>query len=97
MKQLFVIVLFSAFALISANASADSFRCGNSVIKVGDSVNLLMNKCGEPRRKYTTYEAINDHGRTYNSGVSNWVYARTGQKDMIVSVRSGVVVKTQVE
>lgn len=81
--------------MLSSSADADSFRCGTALVKSGDSVNTLMKTCGEPQRKYNTYETINDHGRKYSAGVSNWVYERRGKKDMIVSVRGGVVIKIQ--
>ena len=79
--------------LLSCNALADSFRCKGGVVKNGDSVNILMKKCGDPQRKYSTYESINNHGRRYDAGVINWVYERRGKKDMIVSVRNGVMLK----
>jgi len=30
-------------------------------------------------------------------GASNWVYDRKGKKDMVVSIRSGTVIKIQVD
>ena len=83
------------FALLSSNLMADSFRCGNGVIKSGDSSNRLVKKCGDPVRKYSAKETIYDNGRRYDAGVVNWVYERRGKKDMIVSVRSGIVIKIQ--
>ena len=81
--------------LLSCSASADSFRCKGGLVKVGDSVNMLAKKCGNPARKYSTYETINNHGRRSEASVKNWVYERTGQKDMIVSVRNGLVIKVK--
>ncbi len=89
--------IFTIFILMSGNLLADSFRCGSSLVKTGDSSNKLMKKCGNPVRTYNTYETINDHGRRYSANVSNWVYERTGKKDMIVSLRNGEVVKMQVD
>ncbi len=79
--------------LLSTNAMADSFRCKRGLVKNGDSTNTLLNKCGDPVRKYSTQIDMNDHGRRYKAGVTNWVYERTGKSDMIVSVRSGEVLK----
>lgn len=81
--------------LLSCSASADSFRCKGGVVKDGDSVNMLTNKCGNPQRTYNTFETINNHGRRSQASVQNWVYERTGQKDMIVSVRNGLVIKVK--
>ena len=82
---------------VSNNAFADSFRCGRTLVKVGDSSNTLLKKCGNPERKYTSKENFSDHGRQVQTGVSNWVFPRKGGKDMIVSVYSGAVVKMQVD
>jgi len=90
-------LLLVIFMLLSNNAPADSFRCGRSIVKVGDSSNSLIRKCGDPTRKYTSKEIINNQGRQFRAGVSNWVYARKAGKDMVVAVYSGVVVKMQVD
>ena len=83
--------------LLSSDVGADSFRCGRLVVKTGESANALMKKCGLPVRKYSSKEAIKDHGAVARLAVTNWVYARKGKKDRVVSVRSGTVVKIQVE
>ncbi len=86
-------VLIVFLVLLSASATGESLRCRGQVVKVGDSANTLVRKCGNPLRKYSSKETISDGGRRSLTGVSNWVYARGGKKDMIVSVRSGSVVK----
>ena len=83
------------FVLLSYNAFADSFRCDDGIVKSGDSVNTLMNKCGNAQRTYRTYETVNNHGRRHDERVMNYVYERRGKKDMIVSVQNGVVIKIQ--
>ena len=90
-------LLFTICILLSNPALADSFRCGRSLVKVGDSTNTLNKKCGDPVRKYTSKENINDHGLQVQKGVSNWVFTRKGGKDMIVSIHSGSVVKMQID
>jgi hypothetical protein len=94
MKRLF---LFTLFILVSSNTMADSFRCGRTIVKPGESTNALIKKCGDPLRKFSSKETVNDSGRQLRVGVSNWVYERKGKKDMIVSVRSGAVIKIQVD
>lgn len=79
--------------LVSSEVSADSFRCGRSLIKAGDSVNLLLKRCGEPVRKFSSKETIYENGRSLEASVSNWVFSRRSNKDMIISVRNGSVVK----
>lgn len=90
-------MLCVVFTVFSVNAVADSFRCGRSLVKPGESSNALIKKCGDPLRKYSSKETVNDDGRQSRVGVSNWVYERRGKKDMIVSVRSGTVIKIEVD
>ena len=94
MKVLFIFVIL---VFISINTHAASFRCGRTLVKVDESSNALIKKCGNPVRKYSSKETVNDHGHRKSLGVSNWVYERRGKKDMIVSVHSGTVVKIQVD
>ncbi len=75
------------------NVYADSIRCGRAVVKVGDSTNTLLKKCGKPSDRFSSRAAINDNGRQRQSSVSNWVYHRVGQKDRVVSVYAGKVMK----
>ena len=86
-------LIFIMLTLLSGNLAADSLRCGSKLVKTGDSTNTLIKKCGNPVRTYKTNETINDHGRRYDASVSNWVYERSGKKDMIVSIRKGEVLK----
>ena len=94
MNRLLLCVLF---AFIADNALATSFRCGRTLIKVGESSNALIKKCGSPSRKYASKETISDHGRQKQASVSNWIYERRGKKDMIVSLSGGAVIKIQVD
>ena len=91
------IVLLTALVLVSNIALSDSFRCGRKLVKLGESSNALVKKCGNPIRKYSSSEMVYDNGRQKRAGVSNWVYQRRGKNDMIVSVRSGRVIKLQVD
>jgi len=89
--------LIVLLALLFNMAEANSFRCGRSLVKPGESSNALIKKCGDPVRKYSSKETVYEQGHQSIVGVSNWVYARKGKKDMIVSVRSGAVIKIQVD
>ena len=94
MKKLLPVFIF---LLLSINAPADSFRCGRALVKVNESTNALIRKCGKPIRKFTSKQMITDPGRQKRVGVSNWVYERKGKKDMIVSIYAGTVMKIQVD
>lgn len=85
------------FVLHCGDVCAGSFRCGRAVVKVDESTNALIKKCGNPVRKYSSKEMVSDGGHQKLIGVSNWVYERRGKKDMIVSIYSGAVVKIQVD
>jgi len=91
------LALFTICILLSNITPADSFRCGRSLVKIGDSSNTLIKKCGKPVRKFTSKETITDRGRQVSKGVSNWVFERKSGKDMIVSVYSGAIVKMQTD
>ena len=91
------LLLFTVSILFSGIVEADSFRCGRKIVKQGDSGSSLIRKCGNPVRKYSSKELVNDQGRQARVAVSNWVYERKRGKDMIVSVRSGAVIKIQVD
>jgi hypothetical protein len=94
MRQLLLVTLLIS---LSSETGAESFRCGRKIVKPGDSGNTLIKKCGNPARKFSGKQSVFAQGRRSNVSVSNWVYKRHGKKDMIISVRSGAVVKIQVE
>lgn len=94
MKKLW---LFTIFMLVSSSTIADSFRCGRTIVKGGESSNALIKKCGQPVRKFSSKETLTENGRQSRVNVSNWVYERSGKKDMIVSVHSGTVIKIKVD
>ena len=91
------LLLLTVSILFSGILEADSFRCGRKIVKHGDSSSSLIRKCGNPVRKYSSKEMVNDQGHQSKVAVSNWVYERKIGKDMIVSVRSGTVIKIQVD
>lgn len=94
MNKVLVIVIFT---LLSCSASADSFRCKGKIVKSGDTVNVLIKKCGDPQRIYQTTETFNDFGRIYQTYITHYVYERKGKKDMIITVRDNVVTKIQTD
>lgn len=92
-----ILLLLTLSILFSDVATADSFRCGRKIVKQGDSSSELIKKCGKPLRKFSSKETISEQGRQSKVSVSNWVYERSRKKDMVVSVRSGTVIKIQVD
>ena len=90
MNKVLVIVIFT---LLSCSASADSFRCKGKIVKSGDTVNALLKKCGDPDRTFQTTESVNNRGYVSQTYVTHYVYERSGQKDMIITVRDNIVTK----
>jgi hypothetical protein len=90
MNKVLVIVIFT---LLSCSASADSFRCKGKIVKSGDTVNALLKKCGDADRTFQTTETVNNRGYVSQIYITQYVYERSGQKDMIVTVRDNVVIK----
>ena len=91
------LLLFTWLILLSSDLQANSIRCGNKVVKTGDSANQLLKRCGKPMRKYSGKELATEEGRRLDVTVSNWVFERYGKKDKIVSVRNGTVIRIRVE
>lgn len=91
------LLLFTWLIILSSDLYANSIRCGNKVVKTGDSGNQLIKKCGKPVRKFSGKEFATENGRSSNVTVSNWVFARDGKRDMIVSVRNGTVIRIKAE
>ena len=90
MDKVLVIVLCS---LLSCSASADSFRCRGKIVKTGDTVNALLKKCGDADRTFQTAETVNNQGYVSQIYITHYVYERSQQKDMIITVRDNVVTK----
>ena len=45
------LLLLTIVALYWGQVNADSFRCGRKVVKLGESSNALIEKCGDPVRR----------------------------------------------
>lgn len=88
-----MIGITAALLLAWSAAQAAGFRCGTRIVIIGDSVSRLVRSCGQPELKYKARETIREDGRRQTTGVTHWVYERGNRKDMVVSVRSGKVVK----
>ena len=98
MKKLTIIATLPVMALICSEVSeAGSFRCGTRIVVTGDSVSRLLKACGKPAMTYKAKEVIRKSGSSRTESVSQWIYERGRKKNMVVSVRSGKVVKIAVD
>ena len=78
-------------------AQAGSFRCGMKIVITGDSISRLLESCGQPSLKYKAKETVRSDGKRQTTGVTHWIYPRGSKKNMVVSVRSGKVVRIAIE
>jgi hypothetical protein len=62
-----------------AELFADSFRCGRKVVRTGDSSGVLLQKCGEPRFKDRTYQAVKLKDGRKNVRVERWHYQKSAR------------------
>lgn len=90
-----ILILILAFPAMQADGG--SFRCGTRLVITGDSVNRLIESCGQPALKYKAKAAVREDGSKKMTGVTNWIYERGRRKNMVVSVRSGKVVRISVD
>jgi hypothetical protein len=87
--------LFLLLALCACQASADGFRCGTRLVITGDSISRLTRACGQPDHSYKARVELGKRGARTRAAVTQWVYGRRGKRDVIVSVRGGMVVKIE--
>ena len=87
-------------ALASAEAAADSMRCGKWIVNESTTVDELLEKCGQPQSRDISKEdsyATNPQGARYKTGVvvvtERWIYKPSpGTLPMAVKVVDGKVV-----
>jgi hypothetical protein len=83
--------------LAACRADADSFRCGTRLVITGDPVSRLLRLCGPPALKIRSQETVGRGSRASGASVSKWLYERGRKRDVVVSVKNGLVVKIAVE
>lgn len=90
-------LLLTLLSLVPLAASAETFRCGNSIVSSDSSVADLLQKCGEPTARKTETRDVMSRNRNYDllvkSGettIETWVYDRGSQaKPMVVTIIDG--------
>lgn len=96
MKSLFLGVglLFSASAMA---ADTSSYRCGNYLAQLGDSLYEVQDKCGQPKGAYRWTEAraagsYSQHGGEYSArsdDMERLTYGAYGKFDTYLIFRNG--------
>ncbi len=87
-----------AFAALSFDARAETFRCGSRVVSSDVSTAELVQLCGEPNSRTSTTEdvrAVNRQGYSYVVGQTTkeiWIYERgTRAAPMVVTIVDGKI------
>jgi hypothetical protein len=98
------IVTAAALVVLATPAWAETLRCGNSIIKEGDSQGYVQDKCGEPESKQTYTEPVlgrYPNGNTYSAGTTSrdvWRYHRSnGSFPAVLTFEQGVLKKLEFE
>ena len=86
--------------LLPIGASAETFRCGQSIITTETSVSELIHKCGEPTSRESRVEDVkarNRHGLMVKLGettTETWTYDRGSRAaPMVVTIVDGAIKK----
>jgi hypothetical protein len=78
-RSLLIVLLMLLWA--PASASDKSVRCGSKIVKIGMSMQEVLNYCGEPDQKEIEEQAVRSGNRvTGTTELHIWTYNRpTGQ------------------
>ncbi len=104
MMKTSLIAFAAAAAFFVLPASADTLRCGNSLISVGITQSEVLQKCGEPDGRVERSEPVYGrypNGNTYVAGNTTqqvWHYQRrSGQFPADLTFEAGVLKKIDFE
>jgi hypothetical protein len=88
--------------LLPLGASAETFRCGQSIVTAEMSVSELTNKCGDPTSRESKTEDVkarNRHGLSVKTGETTteiWTYGRGSRASpMVVTIVDGAIKKIE--
>ena len=88
-----------ALLLGAANSEAllaDSMRCGQKVVRTGDSPSALLDRCGTPRHKSKAYAEIKTEDGMREVRVDQWHYKKSERSlERIVMIYRGEIVRVE--
>ena len=92
--QRYFFMAFLLFMLTFINTvNADSFRCGQKIVRTGDSPADLLRVCGEPRYKDKGYEKVRSKGNKKKVRVERWYYKKSSRRlEQIVLIHKGRII-----
>ena len=72
---------------------ADSFRCGQKLVRSGDDQSELLRICGDPIRKDSAQERVGSGSNQKTVKVHRWYYKSSGRKlERVVMLHQGKIV-----
>lgn len=74
-------VVLLALVLTASHAAADTFRCGNRLVRDGDPIEEVHRRCGDPTfrtfsTEYVSFETASGLAVTKAVAVETWTYNR---------------------
>lgn len=95
-----MIMLFTTSILISVfvieMVHADSMRCGQRVVRTGDSPAVLLARCGEPFHRGKGYAQVKTEGGRKKVRVDQWHYKKNDRSlERIVLIYQGEIVRVE--
>lgn len=72
---------------------ADSFRCGQKLVRSGDDQSELLRICGDPIRKDSAQERVGSGSSQKTVKVQRWYYKSSGRKlERVVMIHEGKII-----
>ena len=81
---------------VPGSVLGDSMRCGQRVVRTGDSPAALLDRCGEPRHRDTAYARVKTGDGLQKVRVEQWFY-KSGARSLerIVMIYKGDIVRIE--
>lgn len=78
-------------------AHADSFRCGQRLVRNGDDQSELLRVCGDPIRRDSAQERVGSGSNQKTVKVQRWYYKNSGRKlERVVMIYEGKIIAVRV-
>ena len=89
-------VAVAVLACVVAELKADSMRCGQKVVRTGDSPSVLLDRCGEPRHRGKAYAEVKTEEGLRRVRVDQWFYKKSERSlERVVLIYRGEIVRVE--
>lgn len=93
---LYTVTAWLCFALPLQELRADSMRCGQKIVRTGDSPSSLLGRCGEPIHRGKAYAEIRTEDGIRKVRVDQWFYKKSERSlERIVMIYRGEIVRIE--